>query len=53
MFNIDLAFNNGIGFYLLFITHKELSVGWIPLFSICNFADRYFLMVFSIQQPHM
>jgi len=48
MFNIDLAFNNVIGLYLFFINHKELSVDWINLFSICNFADRYFLTVFSI-----
>lgn len=42
MFNIDLASNNVIGLYLFFINHKELSVHWITLFSICNFADRYF-----------
>lgn len=52
MFNIDLAFNNILGLYLFFIHHTELSADWIPLFSVCNFADRYFLMVFSIK-PHM
>lgn len=42
MFNIDLALNNVIGLYLFFINHKELSVDWFTLRSICNFADRYF-----------
>lgn len=42
MFHIDLDLNNVIGLYLFFINHKELSVDWITLFSICNFADRYF-----------
>lgn len=45
MFIINFTFNI-IGLYLLFINYKELSVDWIDLFSICNFADRYFLWYF-------
>lgn len=48
MFNIDLAFNNVIGLYLFFINHKELSVDWINLFSICNFADIFSYGIFYI-----
>lgn len=42
MFHIDLAFNNVLGLYLFFIQHIELSADWIPLFGICNFADKIF-----------
>lgn len=48
MFPIDLAFNDVTGLYLFFINHKELSVDWIDLFSICNFADIFSYSIFYI-----